>query len=92
MFFLSIPLIFLEKFSVSFKSFGFNSPFFLEWRNLHPLFFNKFLTVSSQALLPSPETNRSLLVANNPNSSLNLRISCKIFFSSLSDIFLVCLY
>ena len=87
MFFLNIPLIFLENFSLSFMSFGFNNPIFVEWRNLYPFFLNNFLTVSSQTLLPSPETNRSLLIGNDPNSSLNLHISRKIILSYLSDAF-----
>ena len=56
-------------------------------------FYDKFLTVSLQTLLPSPEINRSLLTASNPKSSLNLRVFCKIIISSLSDTFFgVCLY
>ena len=50
-------------------------------------FFNKVLTVSSQTLLPSPETNRRLQIANDSDSSLNLHISCKIILSTLSDTF-----
>ena len=40
-----------------------------------------------QTLAPSPETNRSLLIANDPNYSHNLRISCEIILSLLSDTF-----
>ena len=84
-FFLNTPLIFLENFS--FKPFGSNNPFFLEWRNLYPLFLNRFITISSKTLLPIPETNHSLLIANDLNSSLNLRVSCKTILSSISNTF-----
>ena len=52
---------------------------------MYPFYFNKFLTVTSQTLLPSPEISRSLLIAKDPNASLNLRISCRIILSSRSD-------
>ena len=54
---------------------------------LYPFFFNKFLTVSSQTLLPSPKTNRRLLIPDDPRSSFNLRISRKRILSSLRDTF-----
>ena len=95
-FFLNIPLIFLENFSLSLKSFGFISPF-SRMKKFVPLLFNKFLIVSLQTLLPIPETNRSLLIANGSDSSLcvlcvffplcNLCISRKIILSSFRDTF-----
>ena len=54
---------------------------------MYPFTFNKFIIVSSQTLLLSPETSRSLLIANDPNSCLNLHISRKIILPSLSDTF-----
>ena len=82
-----LPLIFLKIFSLSLKSFGFNSCFFIEWRNLYPFFFNKFLKVSSQTLLSSPETSHNPLIAIDLNCSLNLCISHKIIIFSLKDTF-----
>ena len=85
--FLKYSFIFLGSFSISFISFGFNSPFYLDRRNLHPLHLNTFLTVLLKTLSSTPETNRSLLIANYPNSSLNLRISLEIILYSFVILF-----